>query len=77
MFKDAFIRSVDEIKVFYPDVDVRDILVTWNRNRTKQLYIMGYGFCGHCNYMIKVDQRGCNICGRQFRRRTRNSKWRE
>ena len=76
MFKGAFVKSVDDISTFYPDVKKRDILKRWNRNRTKVLYTMGYGFCSSCNYMIRTEHRNCKICGRQFRRRTRNKNWR-
>jgi hypothetical protein len=77
MFKGAFVKTVDAISTFYPDVKKEYILKTWNRNKTRTLYNMGYGFCGSCDYMIKTDIRHCKICGRQFRRTTRNKKWRD
>ena len=69
------VKSVDFVSSLYPDVDKRNILITWNRNKTTILYLMGFGYCSTDQYMIKTDQILCAICGKKFRRRTRNKKW--
>lgn len=69
------VSSVDQILTFYPNVDSRNVLLRWSRRIQGQLYIIGYGYCSNCGYMIKTDLERCNICRLRFRRNVRKKNW--
>jgi rRNA maturation endonuclease Nob1 len=68
-------NTLERISGYYPNVRIENIKTTWNRNRTKIMYVMGFGYCSVCGYMVKTDNVFCAICGKKFRRRTRNKNW--
>ena len=70
-------KTVDSIASFYPDVDKREILLTWNKGRMRVLFLMGYAYCSNCVYMIKTDEINCEFCNKKFRRTVRSKAWRK
>lgn len=53
----------------YSEVDISNIVITWSRNRTNKLYIMGFKYCDNCSVMIKTEEIFCRKCGRKMRHR--------
>ena len=63
-----------EIKNFYPEVELNDIIVKWSNRYLLRYYKKGFKYCTVCNFLIKISERLCRICRNAMRTTIRNKR---
>lgn len=64
----------DEIRAYYPEIELKNLMVKWSHRHLSKYYKEGYKWCVSCHFLVKIEERLCRKCRNAMRTRIRNKR---